>query len=578
MWPYQETVLGFRQVHNAIYGVMFGEAVFLSLTSCCYWHRGVGENLWLKFQLRSDDLMNTDRDDFFYQATMRICGNLDLELMLSDFLTFIRDYIPADALAMQVYDKKEYVVEDISVVSDPEFGMDKINLKLTPEAIAYVQEYDDEFDESGIIFNRPQHHPVGRLFWEAGGKKPVSHLCFSLNVAGQELGGITILASGYDRFQEKDRELISKLTGPLAVALANALQYREIQHLKEMLTDDNRYLNRQIYKMAGDEVIGQNFGLRDVMEMVRQVAPLSSQVLLLGETGVGKEVIANAIHHSSSKAKGPFIKVNCGAIPDSLIDSELFGHEKGAFTGALQQKRGRFERAHGGTIFLDEIGELPLEAQVRLLRVIQMHEIERVGSSEPISVDIRIIAATHRDLPEMIRKGTFREDLWFRLNVFPITIPPLRHRVMDIPALVSYFVEKKTREMNFVANRIPAPGSIEPLQAYHWPGNVRELENVVERALIRSSASPERQFLQFDELNLSPVATMGSRKTPLLNADNAAVLKIDDAMKRHIEAVLELTKGQIGGDDGAAVLLGLPPSTLRNRMKKLGMLVSKELK
>lgn len=565
-------------MQNAIYGVTFRKGRLLFHISKGYWHKVVREVQWIRFQLTSGELMNSARDDFFYQATLRICGNLDLQLMLSDFLTFIRDFIPADALTMQVYDRKEHVIEDLSVATDPSFSIDKRQLQLTQEAITYVAQHDEEFDESGIILNRPQHHPVGRLFWEATGKKPASHLCFALNVAGQELGGITVLASGYDRFQEKDRELISKLTGPLAVALANALQYREIQRLQEMLADDNRYLNRQIYKMAGDEVIGQHFGLRDVMEMVRQVAPLSSQVLLLGETGVGKEVIANAIHHSSPRANGPFIKVNCGAIPDSLIDSELFGHEKGSFTGALQQKRGRFERAHGGTIFLDEIGELPLEAQVRLLRVIQAHEIERVGSSEPISVDIRIIAATHRDLPKMIREGTFREDLWFRLNVFPITIPPLRHRVMDIPALVSYFIERKARDMNFVAEKIPAPGSIESLQTYHWPGNVRELENVVERALIRSSASPEENFLQFNELNLSPVPTLSNGKPLVLKTEKTAVLKIDDAMKRHIEAVLQVTKGQISGDDGAAVLLGLPPSTLRNRMKKLGMLVRKDLK
>jgi len=342
-----------------------------------------------------------------------------------------------------------------------------------------------------------------------------------------------------------------------------------------MLADDNRYLQRQAHQIAGDEIIGQHFGLRDVMAMVSQVAPLSSQVLILGETGVGKEVIANAIHHSSPRADGPFIKVNCGAIPESLVDSELFGHEKGAFTGAAKQKRGRFERAHGGTIFLDEIGELPAEAQVRLLRVIQMREIERVGGTDPVHVNIRIIAATHRDLPEMIRGGTFREDLWFRLNVFPITIPPLRYRTMDIPALVSFFIKKKAREMNLNDEKKPVPGSLEALQAYHWPGNVRELENMVERALIRGSASPLGKYLLFDELNLS---FSPSYNQTVATPAGPPVLNIDDAMKQHIESVLHLTKGKIQGEDGAGALLGLPPSTLRNRMRKLGVLFGKRRK
>lgn len=517
-------------------------------------------------------------DDFFYQANIRICGNLDLQTMLSDFLSFIRDVIPADAIAMQVYDEEEYVIEDISVVTTPEFGADKVQLKLTPEAIAFVQEHEKEFGQKGgIIVNRPDRDPVAKLFWEATGRRRTSQLCCPLNVGEQKVGGIVIVAQGYDRYTEEDLKLIKKLSGPLAVALANGLQYREIEHLKEMLADDNRYLSRQMYKISGDEVIGQNFGLRDVMEMVRQVAPLASQVLLLGETGVGKEVIANAIHHSSPRANGPFIKVNCGAIPEALIDSELFGHEKGAFTGALKQKRGRFERANGGTIFLDEIGELPPEAQVRLLRVLQMHEIERVGGSEAVPIDIRIIAATHRDLPEMVRTGSFREDLWFRLNVFPITIPPLRHRQMDIPALVNFFIERKKQELNFYAERKVAQGSIEALQAYHWPGNVRELENVVERALIRSTASLENRYLRFDDLNLSPLATETAHRAAQ-QPQSPSVLNIDNVMRNHIESVLELTNGQIGGADGAAVLLGLAPSTLRNRMIKLGMLQGKSIK
>ena len=264
-----------------------------------------------------------------------------------------------------------------------------------------------------------------------------------------------------------------------------------------MLTDDNRYLHRELLRISGDEIIGEDFGLKNVMEMVRKVAPLESPVLLLGETGVGKGLIASAVHYLSRRSKGPFIVVNSGAIPETLIDSELFGHEKGVFTGAIEQKRGRFERADHGTIFLDEIGELPPQAQVRMLRVLQEKVIERVGGSRPISVDIRIIAATHRNLEEMIRSNRFRQDLLFRINVFPITVPPLRDRKEDIPSLVHYFIRKKTRELKL--NSVgPAPGAMDRLLAYSSPGNLRELENVIEREMILSREG----FLKFDLLSV----------------------------------------------------------------------------
>ncbi len=308
--------------------------------------------------------------------------------------------------------------------------------------------------------------------------------------------------------------------------------------------------------------------------MVKQVAPLTSQVLLLGETGVGKEVVANAIHYSSPRAKAPFIRVNCGAIPETLIDSELFGHEKGAFTGAQGIKRGRFERAHQGTILLDEIGELPLQAQVRLLRVIQSREIERVGGTVPVPVDIRIIAATHRNLEEMVREGSFREDLWFRLNVFPITIPPLRHRLSDIPNLITHFIERKSSEMNLRFNLTPAPGSMAKLQAYHWHGNVRELENVVERALIKSVTSRTDNLLHFDE----PAPCQLDHELSPKIASSPEILNLDEVRKQHIEMVLRMTNGKVQGKEGAAALLGVNASTLRNRMKKLGINYRKQIK
>jgi transcriptional regulator with GAF, ATPase, and Fis domain len=353
------------------------------------------------------------------------------------------------------------------------------------------------------------------------------------------------------------------LNEPFAVAVSNTLQHQEILRLKDLLADDNRYLQRELLRLSGDEIVGAEFGLKGVMELVRRVASLSSPVLLLGETGAGKDVVANAIHYSSPRKDGPFVKVNCGAIPESLLDSELFGHEKGAFTGALFQRRGRFERANHGTIFLDEIAELPPQAQVRMLRVLQYKEIERVGGTTTISLDVRLIAATNRNLEEMMRAREFREDLWFRLNVFPIRIPPLRERKADIPALVHFFVQRKSRELRLASPPSLARDVIDRLMNYPWPGNVRELENVLERALILSKGD----VLTFDD----PI-----REPPEGNAfhehrEEDQPLNLDEAMARHIRRVLKMTNGKVHGRGGAAELLGINPSTLRNRMNQLGI-------
>jgi transcriptional regulator with GAF, ATPase, and Fis domain len=301
------------------------------------------------------------------------------------------------------------------------------------------------------------------------------------------------------------------------------------------------------------------------MDMIRQVAPLNSTVLLLGETGVGKEIIANAIHYASPRKDGPFIKVNCGAIPDSLIDSELFGHEKGAFTGAHIEKRGRFERANGGTIFLDEIGELPLSAQVRLLRVLQNREVERIGGTKSIALDIRVIAATHRSLEQMIGENRFREDLWFRINMFPIFIPPLRQRREDIPALTRQFVQLKSKELGLIKPPAIAPGALDRLVKYDWPGNVRELQNVVEREIIRFQGG----MLEFR--SLLPGTERVQPSSPQKESGLPEPVRLDEAMALHIGNVLSFTKWKVNGPGGAAELLGMNPSTLRSRMQKLGV-------
>jgi transcriptional regulator with GAF, ATPase, and Fis domain len=393
--------------------------------------------------------------------------------------------------------------------------------------------------------------------------KEHSVMVMHLGVKGSRPGNLILYAKGKDRFSEKDVKLFSTLNEPFAIALSNALRYDELNQLKEIMADDIRYLHRKLQRSPGEIIIGEDFGLKKVVEMARGVAPLDSPVLLLGETGVGKEIIANAIHSLSRRKDGPFIQVNCGAIPETLIDSELFGHEKGAFTGAIDKKRGCFERAGRGTIFLDEIAELPLQAQVRMLRVLQEKNIIRVGGSKQIDVDIRIIAATHQNLQEMVKKKLFRADLQFRLDVFPITIPPLRDRKEDIPALINHFIDKKAKEMQIPGPPKLAPGAMNRLMAYSWPGNVRELENVVERALILSNGRP----LTFNDI----VQNDDSKNVEGTTSNEVGFPRLDLVNARHIEKALEITKGKIHGPTGAAKLLGLNPSTLRHRMRKLGI-------
>ncbi|SDU42782.1 sigma-54 interaction domain-containing protein [Desulfobacula phenolica] len=502
--------------------------------------------------------------DFFHQATKKICGSLNIHSVLDRCLKFLKNFIPLDSIGMNIYDPNTQSLVNVATTKSSGLIPIKSSIALPEKARQFIKE---QTGKSVVILNHPEKHIVGQHIWKAFGKKKISEMVLPLEIENKGLGVIIFSAKGFDQYNSEHARLLNLLHDPFAMALANALKHQEVLRLKDLLADDNQYLNNQLHHISGDEIIGSNSGLKNVMEMVRQIAPLKSHALLIGETGAGKEVIANAIHYSSPRASGPFIKVNCGAIPENLIDSELFGHEKGAFTGAFTQKRGRFERANKGTLFLDEIGELPLQAQVRLLRVLQNKEIERVGGSQPIQVDIRIITATHRNLQEMIRKGKFREDLWFRLNVFPINIPPLRQRKSDIPALTRYFMERKAREMNFRKRPVLAPGAMEKLQAYNWPGNVRELENLVERTIILGMTGKLRKPLKFEELH--PVSTNGIDQINFIPTPD--LLPLNKAMKTHIRKALKMADGKVEGKDGAAAILEVNPSTLRNRMKKLGI-------
>ncbi len=508
--------------------------------------------------MRSDDMT------FFHEGTMRICGSLDIDEVLRDCLAFMKKYMPAEGIQLCIYEEKLRGIRVVGMASDIELREFDPIILLSNMAIAYIEKEKDKI----IQIDRSFDNPIASEVSAAMGLRDISSIGLHLQVKDVGVGVVVIFAEHPKQFNDEHARLLALLHDPFAIAMSNTLQFREVVRLQSLLKDDNQYLNRELHHISGDEMIGEHFGLRNVMEQVRQVTPLNSQVLILGETGVGKEVIANAIHYSSPRQNGPLIKVNCGAIPDSLLDSELFGHEKGAFTGALERKRGRFERAHTGTIFLDEIGELPPAAQVRLLRVLETHEVERVGGVGPINVDVRVIAATNRNLSKMVQSKEFREDLWFRLNVFPITIPPLRHRKADIPALVNYFIERKTREMKLQYRSVPAPGEMERLQHYEWPGNIRELENSVERELIRHQAQPANEPLRFHHFDNLSEPTTYPVPAVLQSGDP---MNLDEMTRIHISRIMEKTKGKVQGITGAAAILGLHPSTLRHRMIKLGI-------
>ncbi len=516
-----------------------------------------------------------DENIFFREATLRICSSLNIEIALKRCFEYIRDFIPMMRTTLHTLDYNSNLMKLVAsagfnksarygqVVPLPEKGRSRRSADLHAAL--------SKNEVMTVIMNQPdQEEGLLEILEELGIKSDVSIMLMFLKLENNMIGMFAAAADGLNQYKNEHARLLQLLHEPFAIALSKALDYQEIIRLKDMLADDNRYLFEELRSASGEEIIGLDFGLKEVMKMVKQVAPLGSAVLLLGETGTGKELFANAIHYSSPRKDGPFIKVNCGAIPDTLLDSELFGHEKGAFTGAISQKRGRFERANKGTIFLDEVGELPTQAQVRLLRVLQSREIERVGGSTPIPVDIRVISATNRNLNEMVASGQFREDLWFRLNVFPVNIPPLRQRREDIPALLHHFIESKSKELKIKDRPLLGHGVINKLIAYDWPGNVRELENIVERALIQSRGGT----LSFEDIltpQVSPVHKETSDGTP-----NKTLLSLDEMTILHIRQALVMAGGKINGDGGAAQILGLHPNTLRTKMNKLGILYGRK--
>jgi len=431
------------------------------------------------------------------------------------------------------------------------------------------------FDHKRLIvrgdLEKEAQYPNERQLFDEGMR---SHCITPLMARGRCIGTLNIASKAKFQYSDRDAEFLQEAANQVALAVENMRSYEEIADLRAKLEQENVYLQEEIRTEHNfEEIVGNSPALLAVLEKVEQVAPTDSTVLICGETGTGKELIARAIHDRSMRKNRPLVKVNCSAISAGLVESELFGHVKGAFTGALDRRTGRFELADGGTIFLDEVGELPLETQVKLLRVLQEREFEPVGSSRPLRVNVRVIAATNRNLDEAVQTGRFRSDLYYRLNVFPLEVPPLRERPTDIPKLAKFFLSNCSKKLGKNIDGL-TQSTIDRMLNYSWPGNIRELQNVVERAAVLS----KNRILELQH-ELAPKTEVANRGAGKVSEGPHATTtppasrlpSMKEVERNHIVAALKLSSGVIEGPKGAAKILHLHPNTLRNRMAKLGI-------
>ena len=464
------------------------------------------------------------------------------------------------------------------------------NDEYTSEFFSVGRELDRRDSHAGWAFDqqrplvrrnldRESESSTERLLAEQG----VRSICVApLIIAGKSMGTLNLASNKADEYSDADGELLQEVANQVALAVENMKAYEEIRALHSRLENENVYLREEIRSEHNfREIVGTSAELREVLENVERVAPLDSTVLIYGETGTGKELIARAIHDCSNRKNRPLVKLNCSAISAGLVESELFGHMRGAFTGALERHIGRFELADGGTLFLDEVSELPLETQVKLLRVLQEGEFEPVGSNKTIHVNVRIIAATNRNLEECVAAGRFRSDLFYRLNVFPLELPPLRNRRSDIPQLVDFFLQRFANKFGRKIDSVQKE-TMDLLMEYPWPGNIRELQNIIERAVVLASGlvlSVDPAFLPRTPA-LGDLSHVSSAKPPKADppiAENSTrstetlFPSLEHMERDHILAALNRTAGVIDGPKGAARILNLHPNTLRSKMSKLGI-------
>ncbi|MGA2574654.1 MAG: sigma 54-interacting transcriptional regulator [Bryobacteraceae bacterium] len=498
-----------------------------------------------------------DRLQMVLDVTNAMVANLDLRELFQTVSELLRRLIRHEYASLVLYDEAQGQLR-LEALDFPggDSQIHEVHLASPEDSPAA----DAMRRRQPLLWNRAdaEHFPseIVRRLLAAGLQSAV---CIPLLRGDKALGTLNVASMRDAAFAPQDVELLTQIGNELAIAVENALAFRQIEELKDKLAEEKLYLEDEIRtEYDFEEIVGDSQALKRALRDVETVAPTDSTVLIQGESGTGKELIARAIHNLSARRQRTFVKVNCAAIPTGLIESELFGHEKGAFTGAISQKIGRFELADKGTLFLDEIGDIPLELQPKLLRVLQEREFERLGSTRTVKVDIRLVTATNRDLSQMIASREFREDLFYRLNVFPIPLPPLRERREDIPLLVRYFTQKYARRMNRRIETIPSE-AMETLTNWNWPGNVRELENLIERAVILTRGS----VLQ---VPLAEVRTGGEAA-----AVTGAPTTLQEAEREHILRALRECNWVVGGQAGAAARLGLKRTTLQSRMQKLGI-------
>ncbi len=503
-------------------------------------------------------------------AVWRILGR-DLELQESavELLRVLAESVPVEILIVRRVEGEHQRIETVALASlDPTLPPLAARTDLPPGRLGEVLAWCRQ----GVVrAGAPARDALLALLAPAGLER--SLLAAPLGEGNGPHGLLLLATQDPEPWTSEHLAITRRLLGPLAAALGRELQLHELKRLRESLEADKQALLTRLQRdEIVESVVGADAGLREVMARVEQVAPTDVPVLILGETGAGKEVVARAIHERSARSAGPMVRVNCGAIPSELVDSELFGHERGSFTGAVAARKGWFERADGGTLFLDEFGELSQAAQVRLLRILQDGTLERVGGQRTISVDVRVVAATAGDLLSMVGEGRFREDLWYRISVFPIRLPPLRERPEDIPALAVHFAARVGRRLGG-SPLVPGAEDLNLLLGYSWPGNVRELAAVIERAAILGNGKrlEVAAALGVTASGAGHPETAGARNVPAAAPEPEAFPPLDAAMAQHIEQALVLARGRIEGQRGAARLLGINPHTLRARMRKLGV-------
>ena len=502
-----------------------------------------------------------DRVRLLLEVNNAVVSHLSLDDLFPAVSSCLRKVIQHDGSALVLYDDttRRYRVHVLSFAKNESFIEEGIadSECRTPARMAMISRKPAVLDEQGLKSVAEESECA--KYWVGEGVK--TFCSAPLLFHDRVLGALDIGRSHADTFNPAEIELLGEIAKQIAIAVENAQAYRKITELKDRLATENLYLQDEIRTEHNfEEIVGESLALKRVLEQLKTVAPTDSTILILGETGTGKELIARAIHNLSSRRERTLVKVNCAAIPTGLLESELFGHEKGAFTGAIAQRIGRFELANGGTLFLDEVGDIPLELQPKLLRVLQEQEFERLGSAKTIRVNVRMVAATNADLTQKVANNQFRLDLYYRLNVFPIVIPPLRERREDIPVLVRYFAQKYAQRMKKPIDTIPTK-TMSALVDYHWPGNVRELENLVERAVILS----RRHEL---EVPLSEF----KQQTKAASADILRnTFTLEEAEREHILRALGETSWVIGGPTRAAARLGMKRTTLQSLMRRLGI-------